>query len=90
MVVAVDQSRRDVFSGSIDDDGVRRHVEITADHGDLYPANEQVGLTALHTLFVREHNRLADLIAERHPEMSGEEVYQKARQLVALTGTRMG
>ncbi|MFG0317525.1 MAG: peroxidase family protein [Planctomycetota bacterium JB042] len=30
--------------------------------GDLR-SNEQVGLTAMHTLWVREHNRLADLIA---------------------------
>lgn len=45
-------------------------------------ANEQVGLTAMHTLFVREHNRLADLIAQRNPNLSGEEIYQKARQLV--------
>ena len=45
-------------------------------------ANEQVGLTAMHTLFVREHNRLADLIAQRNPDLSGEEIYQRARRLV--------
>jgi len=45
-------------------------------------ANEQVGLTAMHTLFVREHNRLTDLIAQRNPNLSGEEIYQKARRLV--------
>lgn len=45
-------------------------------------ANEQVGLTALHTLFLGEHNRLAGLIAEAHPELSGDEIYEKARQIV--------
>ncbi len=45
-------------------------------------ANEQVALTALHTLFVREHNRLARLIAEDRPELSGDEIYQEARRIV--------
>jgi len=45
-------------------------------------ANEQVGLTAMHTLFVREHNRLAEEFAEQHPEWDGEQIYQKARQIV--------
>jgi hypothetical protein len=45
-------------------------------------ANEHVGLLALHTLFVREHNRLAASIRERFPGMSGEEVFQRARRLV--------
>ncbi len=48
-------------------------------------ANEQVGLTALHTLFVREHNRLADLIAGENPDWTGEQVYQRARLLVGAT-----
>lgn len=42
-------------------------------------ANEQVGLMSMHTLFVREHNRIAALIAERLPEWSGEQIYQAAR-----------
>lgn len=45
-------------------------------------ANEQVGLTALHTLFVREHNRLAQEISTSNPGLSGEEIYQRARRIV--------
>ena len=49
--------------------------------GDLR-ANEQVGLTAIHTLMVREHNRLADLIYEQNPTLSGDEIYFAAREIV--------
>jgi hypothetical protein len=49
--------------------------------GDIR-ANEQVGLAAMHTLFVREHNRLARLLAEENPEASGETIFQAARRLV--------
>ena len=45
-------------------------------------ANEQVGLAALHTLFVREHNRLAGRIAAGHPGLDGDQVYELARALV--------
>ncbi|MFG0243073.1 MAG: peroxidase family protein [Phycisphaerales bacterium JB054] len=50
--------------------------------GDIR-ANEQVGLTAMHTVFVREHNRLADEIALEHPELSGDEIFEYARAIVA-------
>ncbi|HEX8915795.1 MAG TPA: peroxidase family protein [Humisphaera sp.] len=45
-------------------------------------ANENVELTAMQTLFVREHNRRADQIATAHPTWSDEQVYQAARRLV--------
>lgn len=45
-------------------------------------ANEQVGLAAMHTLFVREHNRWADKIRQTRPYFSGDDVYQAARRMV--------
>ncbi|WP_419921799.1 peroxidase family protein [Candidatus Poriferisodalis sp.] len=44
--------------------------------------NEQIGLTAMHTLFVREHNRLAGIIATQNPDLSGDEIYELARKIV--------
>jgi hypothetical protein len=70
-------------------------TEYDEDLGDLLPeygvffmagdvrANEQIGLTAMHTLFVREHNRVAEDIAEKHPEITDDEViFQIARKVV--------
>ncbi len=51
--------------------------------GDIRP-NEQIGLTAVHTLFLREHNRLAIEIAEQNPELNGDEIFDRARELVAV------
>lgn len=45
-------------------------------------ANEQVGLTALHTVFVREHNRLVDALLLQDPAMDSEQAYQQARRIV--------
>jgi peroxidase len=45
-------------------------------------ANEQVGLTTLHTLFVREHNYQARRIAAANPALSGDQVYLRARRIV--------
>jgi hypothetical protein len=45
-------------------------------------ANEQISLTVVHTLFVREHNRLANRIHDLYPELNDEEIYQLARRIV--------
>lgn len=49
--------------------------------GDVRAA-EQSGLTAMHTLFVREHNRLAGEIKADNPGFDDEKIYQEARKLV--------
>ncbi len=46
-------------------------------------ANEQAALSAMHTLFVREHNRLAEKITQKNADLSGDEVYEQARRIVA-------
>lgn len=52
-------------------------------------ADENVALQSLHTLFVKEHNRLAELIAQgcasEARACSGQEVFDGAREIVAAT-----
>lgn len=49
--------------------------------GDIR-ANENNGLTAMDTLWVREHNRVADQIAAANPSLNDEQIYQQARSWV--------
>ncbi|MEI6491286.1 MAG: peroxidase family protein [Verrucomicrobiota bacterium] len=49
--------------------------------GDIR-ANENLELTAIHTLFVREHNLLAAAVATANRGLNDEQIYQQARRLV--------
>ena len=49
--------------------------------GDIR-ANENLELTSLQTLFLREHNQLASAIAVANPKLTDEQIYQRARRLV--------
>lgn len=49
--------------------------------GDIR-ANENIELTALQTLFMREHNRQARILAQQHPRWNDDPLYQGARQIV--------
>ena len=44
--------------------------------------NEQTLLLALHTLFMREHNRWAEAIYQADSSLTDEQIYQKARVMV--------
>ncbi|CAK7243975.1 MAG: hypothetical protein STHCBS139747_005509 [Sporothrix thermara] len=45
--------------------------------------NEDWVMLAVHSLLLREHNRLAGILAERRPDMDDEQLYQTARLLMS-------
>lgn len=48
-----------------------------------FRANEQTGLIAMHTLFVREHNYWARAIGRANRGLDGDQIYEAARIIVA-------
>ena len=46
-------------------------------------ADENPALHAMHTLWVREHNRIAREFKRRNPSMDGETVFQTARKITS-------
>jgi peroxidase len=59
---------------------------INTEHGDAYVAGdvraqENPDLTALQTLFVREHNFQVDQLHKEHPNWSGDKLYETAKAI---------
>jgi len=48
----------------------------------LKPSPRQAGLTAVQTLFMREHNYWCDVLAFEHPNWNDETLYQWARKII--------
>jgi hypothetical protein len=57
---------------------IEAHVDLTGVAGNFW-----VGLALLHSLFMREHNAICDHLHEKHPELSDDELYDKARLVIA-------
>lgn len=49
--------------------------------GDIR-VNEQIGLVAMHTIWLREHNRIATEMRQINPHWDGDTLYYEARKIV--------
>ena len=44
--------------------------------------NEQIGLTVLHTIWMREHNRIASTLADMNKHWDDNRIYEESRRIV--------
>ena len=68
-----------IYTGGFPNAGPPSYVSFIA--GDVR-SNEHIGLTSMHNLFVIEHNFWAKEIKKCAPNMSDENIYQKAKMVV--------
>eukprot|EP00095_Tigriopus_kingsejongensis_P001231 maker-scaffold160_size295910-snap-gene-1.35 protein:Tk01231 transcript:maker-scaffold160_size295910-snap-gene-1.35-mRNA-1 annotation:"peroxinectin " len=63
-----------------------RHVMLPQINGEFTAgdirATEMPGLATMHTLLLREHNRIADDLHRINPQLNDENLYQRARAMV--------
>ncbi len=57
---------------------IEAHVDVAGVAGNFW-----LGLALLHSLFMREHNAICDRLHATHPELSDDDLYDKARLVVA-------
>ena len=69
--IAVDEENRRLYYG-------KGGIPITG-----FTDNWWIGLELIHSLFAMEHNAVVDRLMENYPSMSDEELFQKARLIVA-------
>jgi prostaglandin-endoperoxide synthase 2 len=69
----------DVILGGAADERKDSFFAVGLEHG-----NSTIGSTMLNIVFIREHNRLADMLATDNPDWDDERLFQTARNIVIV------
>ena len=69
----------DTILGSAPDDRKDSVFAVGLEHG-----NSTIGSTILNTLFLREHNRIATLLAEEHPQWDDDRLFETTRNIMIV------
>ncbi len=75
------------YKSTVDPTVPEMYMPVVPDDGKWFVAgdvraNHNPMLTSIHTIFVREHNRLCDYYAATYPLWNDEKIYQEARRIV--------
>ncbi|XP_041852657.1 eosinophil peroxidase [Melanotaenia boesemani] len=73
---------RNASTSGVSDRSVHRESTTSCFQAGDSRANEHLGLIALHTLFLREHNRLVKELHLLNPQWSPDSLYQEARKII--------
>ncbi|XP_054168948.1 peroxidasin homolog [Oppia nitens] len=84
LAVGFDKFRRPILppSNNIGNDQCSRPNKLCFRAGDNSRVNQHPALTALHTIWMRQHNRVASAIKQLNPLWDGERVYQESRRII--------
>jgi len=66
-----------------------QNIDVEFDTGDPNNGNQNLGITAMQTIFLRFHNYIASKLSSLNPFWSDEIVYQEARRIVIATIQRI-
>jgi prostaglandin-endoperoxide synthase 2 len=69
----------DTILGGVPDDRLDTVFAVGLEHG-----NSTIGNTILNTLFLREHNRVAGVLAEAHPDWDDDRLFETARMVMIV------
>jgi prostaglandin-endoperoxide synthase 2 len=83
------QSLEDRALGTLEDENLRKQRKLALYATGLDRGNSTIFYTAISSIFIREHNRLCDLLARAHSDWDDDRLFETARNINIVTGLNL-